>query len=281
MPDGAVTRVSYGLLNLTHRDSHEHPEALEPGKPYRIRLQLNEAGHRFAKDNRIRLAVSSNYWPIAWPSPEKATLTITAGESTLSLPVRPEDPADANLRPFEEAESAPPLDATTVEKPDYKWTVEHDMITGRVTQHQWFDEGRIIYNNHDGWTVASTHDEYLSTHPDDPNATSLDITWTEHFSRGAWEISSITRTQMTSTPTHFHVEARLEARQGDEVVHSQEWVQGHPARPCLIRERSAEWRHWPPTHQQKPRGVGTCADRPEVAGTVNFWPSVLECRLRE
>ena len=28
-PDGAATRVSYGLLNLTHRESHEHPTALK------------------------------------------------------------------------------------------------------------------------------------------------------------------------------------------------------------------------------------------------------------
>ena len=32
-PDGAATRVSYGLLNLSHRDSHAQPEALEPGRP--------------------------------------------------------------------------------------------------------------------------------------------------------------------------------------------------------------------------------------------------------
>ena len=31
-PDGASTLVTYGLLNLTHRDGHEHPQALEPGR---------------------------------------------------------------------------------------------------------------------------------------------------------------------------------------------------------------------------------------------------------
>ena len=32
MPDGAATRVTYGLLNLTHRDSHETPTPLVPGQ---------------------------------------------------------------------------------------------------------------------------------------------------------------------------------------------------------------------------------------------------------
>ena len=46
-PDGAATRVSYGLLNLTHRESHEHPTALEPGRRYRVRLQLNDLAQAF------------------------------------------------------------------------------------------------------------------------------------------------------------------------------------------------------------------------------------------
>ena len=187
LPDGAATRVSYGLLNLTHRDSHEHPEPLEPGRRYRVRLQLNEAGHRFEAGNRIRIALSTAYWPITWPAPEKATLTVTAGASTLSLPVRPESDADASLRAFEEPEGAPPLDATVLAPPAFEWKFEHDMVSGRVTQRQRFDEGRITYNEHDGWTVASTHDERISVHPDDPLSAALDITWTEHFSRGDWK----------------------------------------------------------------------------------------------
>ena len=228
LPDGAATRVTYGLLNLTHRDSHAHPEPLEPGRSYRVRLQLNDAGHRFAAGNRIRIALSTAYWPIAWPAPERATLRITAGESTLTLPVRPASAGDAELPPFEEPEGATPLDATVHVPPGYEWTIERDMISGRVIQRQRFDEGRITYNEHDGWTVASAHDEHLSVHPDDPLSAALDITWTEHFSRGAWEVSSTTRTRMTCSRTRFHVDATLEAREGDEVVHEQRWKRDIP-----------------------------------------------------
>ena len=40
--DGASSRVSYGILNLCHRDSHTVPEALEPGRWYDVRLQLDD-----------------------------------------------------------------------------------------------------------------------------------------------------------------------------------------------------------------------------------------------
>ena len=228
LPGGAGTRVSYGLLNLTHRDSHEHPEALEPGKTYRIDVQLCEAGHRFAAGNRIRIAISSGYWPIAWPSPEKTTLSIAAAKSLLTLPVRPSRDEDADLPAFDEPECAKPLDKTVHREPEYTWTVERDMITDRTTQHQWIDEGRITYNEHDRWTIESTHDEYLSIHPEDPLSAKLDITWTESFERGAWQVSSTTRTVMTSSATHFHLEAELEAREGDELVHSQKWTRDFP-----------------------------------------------------
>src|SRR6185312_9628825 len=46
-PDGAVEQVSEGILNLTHRESHEQPTPLEPGRRYEVRVPLRAAGYRF------------------------------------------------------------------------------------------------------------------------------------------------------------------------------------------------------------------------------------------
>ena len=146
LEDGGVTRVSYGLLNLTHRNNHEVPEPLEPGKEYEVQIQLCEAGHRFVVGNCIRVALSTSYWPIAWPAPEKATITLTAGAGSLALPIRPERAADFELRQFEEAEGAEPLRKTISRGPDYQWEIKTDMKNGVVTEHQWFDEGRVTYD---------------------------------------------------------------------------------------------------------------------------------------
>ncbi len=91
-PDGSSTRVTVGLLNLTHRDSHEHAKPLTPGKTYKAVVDLDDIAHAFPKGHRIAVSISTVYWPIAWPSPELATLTITAGKSFLELPVRPKSP---------------------------------------------------------------------------------------------------------------------------------------------------------------------------------------------
>ncbi|MBM4298371.1 MAG: CocE/NonD family hydrolase, partial [Deltaproteobacteria bacterium] len=67
-PDGASTRVTLGVLNLTHRDGHEEPKPLEPGKRYSIKVRLNDIAHAFPAGHKVRLALSTCYWPIAWPA---------------------------------------------------------------------------------------------------------------------------------------------------------------------------------------------------------------------
>jgi hypothetical protein len=75
-PDGASQRVSYGVLNLAHRNGSAAPESLVPGEPVRVVLPLKVLGHRFAAGHRIRFAVSTAYWPILWPAPYAATITL-------------------------------------------------------------------------------------------------------------------------------------------------------------------------------------------------------------
>ena len=84
-PDGTSALVTYGLLK-SNPSRGLVAEPLEPGAftgqgagRYRPRLP---AGHR------IRIAVSTSYWPIAWPSPEAVILTLRTGNSALYLPVR-------------------------------------------------------------------------------------------------------------------------------------------------------------------------------------------------
>src|SRR5690606_34108281 len=103
-PDGTSTRVGIGLLNLTHRKGHEHPEPLVPGETTEATVEMEDTAYAFPAGPRIALSPSNTYWPIAWPSPELATLTTQAGE--LTLPVRPPQPEDEALRPFDPPESA-------------------------------------------------------------------------------------------------------------------------------------------------------------------------------
>lgn len=133
-PDGRSARVGVGLLNLTHRDSHEHATALEPGKVYQATVEMDDIAHSFPVGHRIAVAVSTTYYPLVWPSPELATLTVQCGTSTLELPVRPSRTEDADLRPFDPAEEAP--DTPSISHPTtggYHRRIERNLLTGHMT----------------------------------------------------------------------------------------------------------------------------------------------------
>src|SRR5437763_5677616 len=76
-PDGTSARVSYGVLNLCHRKSHEFPDPLVPGERSETIIRLNDTAHRFPAGHRLRIAIATSYWPLVWPAPEPVTLAST------------------------------------------------------------------------------------------------------------------------------------------------------------------------------------------------------------
>ncbi|MER9390386.1 CocE/NonD family hydrolase C-terminal non-catalytic domain-containing protein [Mesorhizobium sp. M0435] len=76
------------MLNLTHRHDDLELAPMTPGKPETVRMKLRCCGQRFEKGQRIRLAIATGHWPIVFPSPERATLSIYCAASSLILPVR-------------------------------------------------------------------------------------------------------------------------------------------------------------------------------------------------
>ncbi|GAA1848884.1 CocE/NonD family hydrolase [Brevibacterium marinum] len=86
-PDGSSRLVTMGLFNLTHHSTHEHPEALTPGECVVLDFSLLSVAHRFLPGHRLRLSVSSSFWPILWPSPEETLVTVIE-DPQLDLPIR-------------------------------------------------------------------------------------------------------------------------------------------------------------------------------------------------
>jgi predicted acyl esterase len=207
-PDGAVTRVCYGVLNLTHRDGHGYPVPLEPGRRFRVRVQLNHIAYAFPPGHRIRLAVSTAYWPLVWPSPERATVTLYAGASRLELPVRP--PRQEVAPRFEAPEGAPPMAYDGLEPETCSRTIERDMGRGAVTLRTDDDDGLKRIKAH-GLEAGSRVVESFTIAPEDPLSARAEAAWTFHIGRGDWRTRTEGRTVMWSDRESFYLEAKLEA----------------------------------------------------------------------
>nr|WP_198670454.1 CocE/NonD family hydrolase [Oceanicella sp. SM1341] len=212
-PDGASTRITYGVLNLTMRDSQEAPEPLEPGKSYEIRLKLDDIAYRVPAGHRLRVAVSSAYWPMVWPSPEQAALTLTEGR--VHLPRR--KLAEGDEWTFEAPEAAAPWAVETLREAGNDRRIEHDQKTGRVTLHLRDDFGAVRDADH-GLENGSWVEETWSIHPDDPLSARGEATWEQTHGRGDWQIRTIARTAITADRTHFHITGEVVAEEGGAEV---------------------------------------------------------------
>jgi hypothetical protein len=224
-PDGASSRVTYGLLNLTHRDSHERPEPLEPGKRYLINLALNDIAHEFPSGHKIRLAVSSSYWPTVWPAPEPVTVSLFTGRSFVDLPVRPPDPQDSALSPFEPPERAA-TETTELRPRPSKRIAERDRATNETVytvSSGRADSAPQLIKAID-LEIGHTTIKSCRIAEEDPCTAEAEVIQKTWFRRGAWNTRVETRTRFSSSPEDFKLEAELTAYEDDEPFFTRAWA---------------------------------------------------------
>ncbi|KIF71740.1 peptidase S15 [Streptomyces sp. AcH 505] len=231
-PDGRATRVSYGLLNLTHRSGLDAPEPLEPGRRYRVQVQLNGVAQAFPPGHRVRLSLSTSYWPLAWPPPRPVRLSVYTGHSSLSLPVRPVDGADHDGgRPFGEPEGAPPITTTLKQPPEQRWTVSRDLVNYHSALEIVKDNGVTHYDDINLDAGKRAFERYSSV-ADDFSSVRGESTWTMTFGRDEWQTRTVTSTELTSDEHEFRLHATLDAYEGAQRVFSRNWSLAFPRELC-------------------------------------------------
>ena len=220
-PDDQATRVTYGLLNLTHRDGSCEPAPMEPGRPYAIRVKLNDIAQRVPAGHRLRLSLSTSYWPVAWPPPEPTRLTIETGASRLLVPRRLPRREDAGLKfgPVEGAQ-APVVNQLTT--PHHTWRVIRDLATDQSTLEVVNDDGTISFPDLNLEVQRKALEWYRYTGVDF-NSVRGETLWERGMRRGEWSVRTLTRTILTSTSTHFRIHAQLDAFEGERRVFAKTW----------------------------------------------------------
>ena len=220
--DQKVTRVTYGLLNLTHRTSREQPEHLVPGEPYRVRVRLNHIAQVFPRGHRLRLAVSTTYWPLAWPSPQSARLTILTGSSALTIPVWSTSTHDDKLRAFGKPEGAEGAPRRLIEAGHHNWLIHRDLASDQSTLEVINDNG-IVHLEDIDLQVENRAFEWYTSRGDDFRSAKGETQLIRGLRRGDWNIRTVARTQLTSTETSFRVAAELDAFEDDLRVFARNW----------------------------------------------------------
>ncbi len=219
-PDGTSARVTYGLINLAHRDGFAAGKPLIPGESVEVTVPLKVSGYRIPAGHRLRLAVSTQYWPLTMPLPVAAAVTLEAG--SLSLPVRRGEGAAAP--DLGGAWSPPPLETQVIEAPARgRLRIAQEVATGRTTVEVVRNLGAIRIAE-TGLELRALGSETYATLRDDPSASSSFAYRKAEFIRGDWHARIETRSTLTATPTGWRLHAEYDAYDHGERIFARQWT---------------------------------------------------------
>ncbi len=226
-PDGRSTRVTFGLLNLSHRFGNATPTHMTPDRVETVTVRLNDTAYRFSPGNRIRLAISTSYWPMVWPSPEPATLTLVCEGSVVVMPNYPGPPSDAVPPVFAEPDLAPPHPVDVLETGFSDLDLVRDMSDNTVVLHRRESSGRRRLADLD-LVVCKETEEVFSIGEDDPVTASMTTARVVRGERGDWRPRTETGIAFSCDRDNFRITASLDAFEGERQVCKRRWDEKIP-----------------------------------------------------
>jgi putative CocE/NonD family hydrolase len=218
-PDGRSRRLSWGARNLALTDDFSALRQSGLGS-MSIEVPLFDLADSVAPGNRLRVALSTSYWPILWPSTKPARVTLHAGRCRLMLPVRPT--GSDEHREMSEPEAAPSFTWTPMRTGGYRRreltdpaTSEHVLIitddagTGRIEEI--------------GLSVSESTTRSFRIRADDPASAVLETETSCGFSRGVWSAETTVRGRISGEGSGMLAHHELQAKEGERIVYAREW----------------------------------------------------------
>ncbi len=228
-PDGAVTRVSYGILNLTHRESQEEVKLLVPGQKQKVRIKLDVCGHVFSKGHKIRISLANTFWPMFWPMPEDNILTIDMLSAKFMLPVFKGEDIDG---PGMEPKCAPLTPHTILKEGIVKRSISYDIL-----EDTWtcitdgiggvFGEGIYRFDDID-ITVEHNLKRILKMSNKDPLSADYTIVQKMKIGRKDWIIDADIVTHLCGDNEKFYLSASMDVKENGNQVFEKSWDEKIP-----------------------------------------------------
>lgn len=219
-PDGRTALVARGLMNLCHRGGSADPVAMVPGEMVEISLAMDETAYQVLPGHRLRLALSTAYWPMVLPSPAPVTAVIEAGAGALlDLPLAGDAAATEVPEPAEDTLPVYPKLADG----HMRRQIERDLNTGRVRYVISEDTG-LTEVPRNGMQARETRDEIWEIDPGDPLSATANLVLTAERQRGAWQTRTRSEIRFSCTAETWDVEAELAAWRGEAEFCRRTWA---------------------------------------------------------
>ena len=220
-PDGSATRICFGVLNLAHREGNARPKPMEQGQPTQIRIVLDACGYRINKGHRLRLSLSTAYWPMILPPPFDAGVTVDLASLGLLLPKLGAHDAVSVKQP----DDPDPLPKYVTHEPGRTERTVTRNLTEDRTEYRIFEDTGMSEHPETGLATRQVRDELWSICPRDPLSMTGASVWTCEMERSGWAIRTVATTKMRCTAREWLVSGHLVAFEGGEQVFEKTYEQ--------------------------------------------------------
>ena len=225
-PDGVGHRVSWGVLNLAHRSSYSEPSPVTQGQAVDITIVLDECGYKFLPNHKIRLALSTSYWPMIMPPPAIVTATVTLGENTFfKLPVRNKTNGTYPVSPPHDPNTLPvyPL----LREPHNEREITRDLHQRTTLYRVRADTGETKIPEH-GMCLRHHHESTYTVAWDDPLRTRAHSVYTSLMSRDNWQVRVQAESTLTVDAQFFYLRAKVTAYENGRLASERHWQKAFP-----------------------------------------------------
>ncbi len=222
-PDGKVALVTGALRNGAFRVDRLTPQPMQPGEWFTLDVPLHFTTWTFQTGHRVRLAIATSQFPMAWPSPEPRTSWVEAGQqSRLELPLVPRRPGQAiTLPPSEPRQTRPDARRLGPDRSDLPvYTVTRDV--GTVTRRSGAEY--TLGNTR----IRSAEQETYRVRRDRPAAAAFVGKASHDIEQVDRHVHLSTTLEMESTSDSLHVRATRVLTENGKTVRSRTWTESLP-----------------------------------------------------
>ena len=213
--DGTSARVTFGLLRVTRPPQHA------PGERFQLEVSLKGVAYRFSPGHRVRIALSSAYWPMAWAEPKSGGLMLWPADAILTLPALP---PSARYRPpaFEAPEWARPLAHEVLDPGTSSRSITWDAASGAThltsrSRRRTMRLGELTFGG-DGEEIASLL-------PRDPASARVTMRRSQFMQRPDWSVRLSSVTEFSWDDGALRMTVSFEAFEGENTVCRKSWDQ--------------------------------------------------------
>ncbi len=221
-PNGASTLISYGILNLKQRDGTEHLAPVTPNEFIEVNVRLNDTGWSLKSGHRLRLALSTQLWPMAWPVADQAELTLDLAQCKLFLPIRNSDSDDQIKEAFAAPVAAEPLAHKIIEPSKGGRSINHNVETGKTVYNVHFDSGKTHFKSADLIYGSSNTQRYIIKEGD-PLSAEIYYQARFSFARENWDVQTKSELTVTCDAENFYLKGTIEAFEDEKGVFNRCW----------------------------------------------------------